>query len=223
METIPKFEAPAFKSYRILMTLNASGNDGYFAVDEWKMYEDEEGMGASIFSGGAASASSVTGSSVAANAFDNNESTYWESQSTPGSKWLRYDLPAAVVVRAFYLSQKALVGERPQNFELQGSNDGENWFSLAAFIGFFSGSETSKKTSLVRNLQGTSITSDGEPNQNVFIYDWKTGAFIASVAINSQGKWSFNLPTSDPVLVVHKPPAGFKPASDGPIHVAKLW
>lgn len=215
----------AFKSYRLFMTKNVSGNQGYFAVTLWRMTADEEGVGANLLVGGTASASHTNGSHVPANAFDGNPSTTWESPSTPNrAKWLRYDLPEPVEVRSIYVSHTQWAGEGPQDFALQGSNDdGVTWEDISVFSRFLVSGVTSKTSSIVRNVRGTSVLADGRPASQVRLYSWVTGELISVVTPSSTGAWSFSLQRVDQLLVVHIPAGGYRPLADGPIDVYPSW
>lgn len=215
----------AFKSYRLYMTKNVAGNQGYFAVSEWRMTADEEGVGANLLVGGTASASHSYSGYAPANAFDGNPSTTWESTSSPSmAKWLRYDLPEPVEVRSIYVSHTQWPSEGPQDFTLQGSNDdGVTWEDVVVFSGFLVSEVTSKTSSIVRNVRGTSVLADGRPASQVRLYSWVTGGLIAVVTPSSTGAWSFSLPRAELVLVVHIPAVGYRPLADGPIDVYPSW
>lgn len=214
----------AYKSYRLYITKSSSGSNGYAAVSEWKLFEDEEGTGANLLTGGVASANSVYSSYPANNAFDGDENTTWESTSSNGVKWLRYDLPEPVVARSMYLSHNNWSGERPAEFELQGSNDnGATWDFIAKFDSFLTTSLASRKASIVRNVKGKSVTADGQANTRVLIYEWGSGQLIASLSPDNDGMWSIFLTTTNPILVVHIPPTGYRPMADGPIYVSPRW
>ena len=216
----------AFKSYRLYMTKNVSGTQGYFAVTEWRMTADEQGEGANLLVGGTASASHTNSTSYApANAFDGNPNTTWESPSTPNmAKWLRYDLPEPVEARSIYVSHTQWVGEGPQDFTLQGSNDaGVTWEDIAVFRGFLVSGVTRKTSSIVRNVRGTSVLADGRPASQVRLYSWVTGELIVVLTPSSTGAWSIALQYVDRLLVVHIPADGYRPLADGPIDVFPSW
>jgi hypothetical protein len=81
----------------------------------------------SIFSGGAATASSTYGSGYeATRAFDKNNTTRWNSLGN-NPQWLLYTLISAKPCRKF--SIKSLAG-RTKDFIFQGSNDGITWDNL---------------------------------------------------------------------------------------------
>lgn len=215
----------AYKSYRLYMTLNSAENQGYFAVSEWRMYEDEEGTTPNLLVGGVSSASHTEGLYPHSNAFDGNESTTWESTYTPPSpKWLRYDLPEPVVVRSIYISHNRWGGERPKNFQLQGSNDdGKTWDLIAAFRNFLSTSVASRKSSLVRNIMGKSLLDDGTPVPLVRVYSWNSGQLLDEIVPDQNGSWEYYLWGPEKLLVVQYPPEGYRPIADGPISILPKW
>ena len=95
--------------------------------------------GSDFCNGGTASADSVNGSEVAANAFDNNTSTFWTCNvSAAMPHWLKYDLGSGVTktARQFTLMARTADGNgRPKDFKLQGSNDDSNWDDLHSVTG----------------------------------------------------------------------------------------
>lgn len=103
--------------------------------------------GPSVATGGTASASSrLSGTTEAANAFDGNVNSRWESASNAGPHWLMYQFAAPVdivelALRPFGSSSPA---SPPGNFTLQSSDDGLGWNDVATFenVWPWSGGET---------------------------------------------------------------------------------
>lgn len=215
----------AYKSFRLYITRNSGGGNGYMAVSEWRMYEDEEGATPNVLVGGVASASHTNGSYVPANAFDGVEDTTWESTSISGDKWLRYDLPEPVMVRSIYVSHNRWTGERPRDFKIQGSNDdGASWDDLTEMKDFLlSSGPAGQFATMVRSITGRSILHDGRPAIRVRIYDWNTGNFLVQVTPDEDGYWGFNMYQTAPVMLVHVPPEGYRPLADGPITLKPRW
>lgn len=216
----------AYKSYRLYITRSARGDQGYFAVSEWRMYEDEEGTTPNLLVGGVSSASHSNSSYPHHNAFDDNESTTWESTSTPSApKWLRYDLPEQVEVRSIYVSHNTWSNERPRDFIVQGSNDdGETWDDLAVMKDFLlTTGPNGRFASMVRTIAGRSVLSDGAPALLVRIHDWNSGNLLAQMTPDVDGYWGINIFQSANVMVIHIPPEGYRPLVDGPISLKPKW
>jgi len=83
--------------------------------------------------GGVASADSITGGYVAANACDDDAGTFWASANTAFPHWWKYDFGAGITWRISQLTIKAgIVGTSIgiKDFTLQGSKDDSNWTVL---------------------------------------------------------------------------------------------
>ena len=95
--------------------------------------------GSDFCTGGVASADSVNGGEVAANAFDNNTGTWWTCNTTlPMPHWLKYDLGFGVtkIARKFTLmARTADPSGKPKDFKLQGSNNDSTWDDLHSETG----------------------------------------------------------------------------------------
>lgn len=91
------------------------------------------GNATDLCTGGTASASSVSGAQAAANAFDDNTSTYWQT-NVIGPHWLEYTFAGAVSVKEVsvrnYLSGNSTI----RDFELQYWN-GTAWVTTFTIIG----------------------------------------------------------------------------------------
>lgn len=211
-----------YSKWRILIRKTVSGNPGvvaYAAVSELKAYGASDGSGPNLFQGGVASASEVNSNYTAANAFDGNSATTWESTSaTQVTKWLRYDLPAPVNVKSLNLTHNTWLGEMPDNFAIQGSNDGVNWSTLAEITGFMSKTSTSGGfIAFGLTLRGVSKIDTGQPAVRVLIHRWSDGVLLASTIPDKNGNWEFRPGQAVEVLVTHIGPAGYRPLSDGPV------
>jgi len=93
-----------------------------------------------LSTGGTPSASSeFSGSFVVGNAFDGNSGTAWAAEGTSGSRgamdWVAYDFGSDVEVGSVRLTATNLSGERWTRAELQKSDDGVNWESVASESG----------------------------------------------------------------------------------------
>jgi len=89
-----------------------------------------------LFSGGTASAFDTNSSYVAANACDNNTSTFWCSNAN-GPGWWQYDYGAgnslAVAEVAITCRSDGYAGQGAATWTLQCSNDGAGWASVQTF------------------------------------------------------------------------------------------
>jgi len=87
--------------------------------------------GASLCTGGTASASSIYSSTYAASyAFDNDASTFWASLGIV-PQWLEYQLTASSPVREVMIQARPsnTYGQSPANFNIQSSPDGVTWIT----------------------------------------------------------------------------------------------
>lgn len=216
----------AYSKYRLLITRTSStgaGSPGYVTVNDFDLWTttDRSDTRLGATAGATFSASGQYSSQAPGLAFDGNAATYWESDSAAASsRWVRIDLPSAVVVRSFYINSTSYPNEIPRNFKLQGSNDGTTWVDLFAVTDWVT-------TTIVRagqyfainlTLSGTSTLDTGVGSARVLIHKWDTWEFVASVTPNvSTGAWSYRLSEPFDVLVTHIGPSGYRPISDGPI------
>ena len=212
----------AYKSYRLLMNVNQSGaGTGYYAVDDWKLFTGQGGQGTNVLTGGTASASSTFGESyVAAQAFDNDDSTAWVSQVAPPGTWLRYDLAAAVTVKSMRLKRTIWPHDAPRDFILQGSNDnGTTWTDIRNYTYFWQDVSPQIKVvnfdlffgGIAKNDDGTSVTK-------VRIYDYATGILQSEIYPESNGSWSWRPPIYKEYFIVYLSRAGYRPEIDGPLY-----
>lgn len=85
--------------------------------------------GATLCTGGTASASTTYSSYSAANAFDGNSSTFWAAGTT-GTQWVGYDFGVGNEASVQYVlmkSRSGYGGQMPQAFSVQSSNDSSTW------------------------------------------------------------------------------------------------
>ena len=107
----------------------SSTNETYDSVNDLYL----PAAGASILTGGTATASSTYESAPAAKAVDDSTSTYWESNGSENPGWWKYDLGAGVSIMANKLtlqSDPANGGEYLKDFVLSGSNNDSDWTVL---------------------------------------------------------------------------------------------
>lgn len=209
----------AYSNYRLLISKAANGDAGYITVNEFGLYAAADGSGTNLCTGATATAiSQYDATTGAANAIDGNSSTYWESTSASGDKWLRVQLASASVVRSVYISSTKYPNEVPRDFALQASNDGTTWVTLFNWVDWVT--TPGAKSSLERvdlKIGGSSKLDSGLRSSRVLVYNWATGAFVASIIPATDGTWEFRPANTNELLVTHIGPSGYKPNSDGPI------
>ena len=197
---------------------------GYVVIEYFKV--SATAGGASIFTGGTASASSEFNPSYpASNAFT-NDASFWNSAAAGVPGWLQYDLGSGNAAVGRFLDLRPYTSNRaysPKLLRLQGSNDGSTWDDLLSIDiqGYTSSDRWYLTTDTLRIpfgyiVSGNGTHSDTTAVQRVFINDWTTGALIDSVVPDSAGHWQSTLPTSD-VLVTQIGDSGYQPISDGPV------
>lgn len=216
----------AYSKYRLLVTRTSStgaGSPEYVTVNDFDLWTtaDHSGTRLGATAGATFSSSGQYQSRAPGLAFDGDASTYWESDNAPAtSRWVRINLPSAVIVRSFYINSTTYPNEIPRDFKLQGSNDGTTWVDLFAVTDWVTSATVREgqyfSISLV--LSGTSVLDTGAGAARVLIHKWATGELVASVAPNtSTGAWSYRMSEPVDVLVTHIGPSGYRPISDGPI------
>lgn len=86
--------------------------------------------GADQASGGTASAGATDGVNVAANAFDDDDGTYWRSGTSTSTRWIAYAFAAPVSVDEVAIKQRpdgVGVNEAPLTIVVEYSDDGVSW------------------------------------------------------------------------------------------------
>ena len=70
-------------------------------------------------------------------AFDDNTQTRWASVANEGNSWLQVKLPTAMAFNAVKIAPRGdgYLDQAPSAFQIQGSNDGENWDVLDSETG----------------------------------------------------------------------------------------
>lgn len=70
-------------------------------------------------------------------AFDDNMQTRWASAANEGNSWLQVKLPTAMAFNAVKIAPRGdgYLDQAPSTFQIQGSNDGENWDVLDSETG----------------------------------------------------------------------------------------
>lgn len=104
--------------------------------------------GANLTGSGTPSASGESGGTVAANAFDSNNTTYWSHEAK--TAWLAYDFGVGVshVIREVVVKTRSDTanGQLPSVGVIQYSDDGSNWYFAWAFGASSNTTSGSEKT-----------------------------------------------------------------------------
>lgn len=124
----------AHRYWRVVMTDTDAGNYAQIGSLSFRSVPN----GPQLAAGGTAIESGHYGSNVAANAFDGNPSTVWESQSGSENSfnlWVGYDFGAPVSVAEIEMIMHPTyeTDERPRAGWVQYSDDGSNWASAWPF------------------------------------------------------------------------------------------
>lgn len=208
--------ATAYQYYRLVFSKNSVGDNRYYAVNEWELYNQLGGVGTNLCVGATASASGNYGSQVASLAIDGNPTTCWESSLGGAPSWLKVNLGTAHVVRSMVI-ESTHPDEIPRDFTLQGSNDDSTWTVIGTYTGADAFITTSGVFTLNLGVKGTSVLDDGTPSTKVWVHAWGTGALLGSAVPEGDGSYRFSTTTAADVLITHVGPAGYRPVSDGPV------
>lgn len=218
-------QQPAYSSYRLFITERAGGGAGYKAVSEFKLFEDREGLGPNILTGGVATASTVHSAEYApSRAIDGNPDTRWASRQQDSlPEWLRVDLPAPRPARSIYLMLNSSPANGPAGFELQGSNDGgESWSAVKTYVAYATPDELMlgvKKPLPSYWFSGTARVAGGGAASRVMLLDWLTGHLVFEQQPDPAGNWSALVDEiSSPYMLVVTGPSGTRPQAHGPLY-----
>lgn len=128
----------AHRYWRVL--LSAANSNGRAAVVELQMRGSVSG--ATLCTGGTILASGTSSGLVAANAFDGNTATEWNSEITGGIPWLGYDFGTAVSVVEISIRSNPNASMQSLWGLLQWSDNAVNWVTLAPSLGMGAASTT---------------------------------------------------------------------------------
>ena len=209
--------ATAYRYYMLVFSKNSEGNNRYYAVNVWELYNQLGGVGTNLCVGATASASGAYGPQSASLAIDGDPTTFWESSLEGAPTWIKVDLGAEHTVRSMVIKSTTFTNERPRDFTLQGSNDNSTWTVIETYTGADAFIATSGVFALNFGVKGTSLLDDGTPSTKVWVHAWDTGALLGSAAPGGDGSYRVSITTSADVLITHVGPAGYRPVSDGPI------
>jgi hypothetical protein len=119
----------AHRYWRLFITTSISNFDSQAAEIELR----ETASGSDVTGSGTASANSTEGGWPASNAFDNNNSTAWNSAGFAGVPvWIAYDFGSGNdkdIVEFTLRVRSDYAGNAPKDFSLQYSDDGVTWYS----------------------------------------------------------------------------------------------
>lgn len=120
---------PASTRWRLLAG-SPGANLNAIAIREIDMFADDT-LASDLCSGGTASASSVNGSNSAANAFDENSGTYWQTNTgADDAAWIEYQFATAQSPVAYrVIGHLADAGYLPNTISLQ-YHDGSSWVTV---------------------------------------------------------------------------------------------
>lgn len=136
-----------YRYVRIYCTERSAGNNWGYSIWELKVFAQQAASSSSAVSSslGAptqlniASANASTSITPAANAIDKNAGTRWESAHALDPSWLSIDLGATKQLSNIAIDWEAA---NAATYQVQGSNDGNNWSTLATRTGGTFGNRT---------------------------------------------------------------------------------
>lgn len=135
-----------YRYLRIYCTERSAGNNWGYSIWELKIYAQQPATSSSSSSSVGVptqltlvAATASTTIMPAANAIDNNAGTRWESAHALDPSWLRIDLGTPKQLSSVAIDWEAA---NAANYEVQGSNDGTNWNTLATRTGGTFGNRT---------------------------------------------------------------------------------
>ena len=131
----------AYKFYKLTCISNSRA-DGYWRISrfrlfrrdlgKWNFYSSVPKLSSSNQDGYETTASSQYNDGHASfYAFDGDSSTKWASSGT-GTQWLQIKFPTATICNVAKITSRSdgYLNQAPTEFEIQGSNDAENWSTL---------------------------------------------------------------------------------------------
>lgn len=219
--------AVAYRYYRLTFSKNSAATLTYYTINTLSLFASIDGTGTDLARAGVVSANgNYSASTLATNVNDGNDSTFWESSDrvAAGSlAMLTIDLGAAYVIRSLRIISTQYPNERPRDFRLEGSTDGIAWVEIVRFVDFMlTAGPANRLNPLWQQVRGQSRLDNGNAASRVLIYNWSSGALLATISPDPSGNWSWPADAIDPVLVVHTGPAGYRPICDGPITPAEV-
>ncbi len=133
--------ATAYKFYKLTCISNSRA-DGYWRISRFRLFRRDSGKWNFYSSVPKLSSSNQDGYEATASsqyndghapfyAFDGDSSTKWASSGT-GTQWLQIKFPTATICNVAKITSRSdgYLNQAPTEFEIQGSNDAENWNTL---------------------------------------------------------------------------------------------
>lgn len=214
----------AYKFYRFLF--NPKVSNGYTTINELRAYLDRGKSGMNIMPSAILSSNGQYQAQSASYANDGDVTTYWESTSytPPVLNWLKAEFANPVEILKFEIVSTSYPNERPENFEVQVSDDGVAWLTVLSIgLGFMTPSGPSvAEFDLWKGFTGTSMLEDGTPANQVVLLDWDTMDILAKTTPLEEGHYYFPRYQFTRAMIIHKGSVGYKPICDGPIEWGEL-
>lgn len=213
-----------YKHYRFLFKQKTRST--YTAINELKAYTDRGKVGMNIMPTATMSSNGQYNTQVAAYVNDNNSASFWESakwaESNPN--WLAAAFPEPVEILKFEISSINYPNEKPENFDVQVSDDGIAWLTVLSIDPDFmipNGPNTAE-FDLWKGFTGYSKLENNTPSSQVVLLDWDTMNVIAKTTPFTDGSYYFPRYQFTRAMLVHKGPAGYRPICDGPVEWGEL-
>lgn len=203
----------AYRYYRLEFSKNSAGNNNYYAINEFGLYDSIAPDSPNLCVGAVTTASGQYSTQAPGYATDGSPSTFWESGVNGSPSWLQVDLGAPVAIFAFSLLSTTYPDERPADFKIKASTDGVAWTEIDTRKAF--AAHAGEVNLIGFGVKGVSTLEDGSPSSKVAVFRWSDQSLVATVTPNLDGSWKAFV--AEPVLVTHIGPSGFRPLSDGPI------
>lgn len=214
----------AYKFYRFLF--NPKESNGYTTINELRAYLDRGKSGMNIMPSAILSSNGQYEAQYASYANDGNATTYWESTSytPPNLNWLKAEFANHVEILKFEIVSSAYPNEKPENFDVQVSDDGIAWLTAISIAPGFMTSvgPNIAEFDLWKGFTGYSKLENNTPSDRVVLLDWDTMDILAKTTPDIDGKYYFPRYQFTRAMIVHKGPIRYKPICDGPIEWGEL-
>ena len=157
--------------------------------------------------GGTATAKDVWSGRVASNAFDSNNTTYWNG-STHNSGWLKFQFNSAVTASYFTIvasaAQPTLAS--PKTFTIDASNDNTNWTTLytSTTQGAWTANESRSFSSQAKTISGNILETSAIVDWCAIVTDLTTQSQLGNQTI-SGSSYSVTVASDDAVMVTLSP------------------
>lgn len=223
--------AALYNAFRFTFGSRLGGGDGFIALTEIKLMNDNSANGVQLLKGGTATSKTYFGPGYEASlAFDGVTSTRWASSGGTPPEWIVYTLPSAIVKPKYlYLMlNNQSESNGPAELLLEGSSDGGvTWNYLYSASNFATAAQLTSGIVLSTDavgLRGYALDSSGLPANRVLIYNWNTGALVKSVTPKQDGTWVYiaNPGETYKLMAVATNNVGARPQAHGPLSVGVI-